>query len=75
MSEHEENDRYLAPPSAADYTKMSLSWLRKRTAAGEIPHIKLGRRVVYDRLDLDDYMDRQKIATAWKGRDARRGGT
>ena len=25
MKDHEENDRYLAPPAAADYTKMSLS--------------------------------------------------
>ena len=65
-------DRYLNPPEGADYTKMSLSWLRKKTAAGEIPHIKLGRRVVYDRLDLDAYMEEQKIKAAWAKRDDRR---
>ena len=72
MKDHDEQDRYLAPPAAADYTKMSLSWLRKRTAAGEVPHIKLGRRVVYDRLDLDAYMEEQKKKTAWQKRDDRR---
>jgi predicted DNA-binding transcriptional regulator AlpA len=72
MNDHEQQDRYLAPQAAADYAKMSLSWLRKRTAAGEVPHIKLGRRVVYDRLDLDAYMDEQKKRTAWKKRDDRR---
>ena len=66
MSEQSDPDRYLSPPEGAHYTKMSLSWLRKRTAAGEIPHIKLGRRVVYDRLDLDDYMEEQKKKTAWR---------
>ena len=72
MKEQDEADRYLNPPEGADYTKMSLSWLRKKTAAGEIPHIKLGRRVVYDRLDLDAYMKEQKITTAWAKRDERR---
>ena len=52
---------------------MSLSWLRKRTAVGEITHIKLGRRVVYDRLDLDEYMEEKKKQTAWRKRDDRRG--
>ena len=45
---------------------MSLSWLRKKTAAGEIPHIKLGRRVVYDRKDLDEYMELRKVEAAWR---------
>ena len=55
-------DRYLAAPGAADYMKVSLSWLRKKTASGELPHAKLGHRVVYDRNDLDRYIQSRKIA-------------
>ncbi len=56
-------DRYLAAPQAAEYMKVSLSWLRKKTATGELPHSKLGHRVVYDREDLDEYIQSRKIAS------------
>lgn len=74
MESRNDPDRYLSPREAAKYMKMSLSWLRKQTAAGEIPHIKPCRRVVYDRLDLDEYMSRHKIDTAWRLRDTGRRG-
>jgi len=54
------NDRYLTAPQAADYLKVSLSWIRKKTASGELPHVKLGSRVVYVRDDLDDFMERRR---------------
>ena len=72
MDEHHEADRYLSPREAAAYQKMSLSWIRKKTASGEIPHIKLGRRVVYDRLDLDEFLRQKKVETAWRQRDDQR---
>jgi excisionase family DNA binding protein len=62
-------DRYLAAPAAADYMKVSLSWLRKKTASQEIPHAKLGHRVVYDRKDLDAYIHSRKVAEAQSIRD------
>lgn len=64
-----ELNRYLAAPEAADYMKVSLSWLRKKTASGEIPHAKLGHRVVYDRKDLDHYIQSRKVAEAPSIRD------
>ncbi|MHC4469527.1 MAG: helix-turn-helix domain-containing protein [Planctomycetota bacterium] len=59
------SDRYLTAPEAAAYMKVSLSWLRKKTASGELPHSKLGHRVVYDREDLDEYIRRCKVTAAW----------
>ena len=50
MSDQRDHDRYLSPREAAVYTKMSLSWLRKQTASKAIPHIKLGRRDLQERL-------------------------
>ena len=31
---------------------MSLAWVRLKTSTGELPHIKLGTRVLYSRDDL-----------------------
>jgi excisionase family DNA binding protein len=73
MTDPHNEDRYHDAAGAANYLKVSLSWLRKKTAAGEIPHIKLGRRVVYDRRDLDEYMAARKKEQAWRTWE-RRGG-
>ena len=43
---------------AADYLRMSPSWVRKATADGRLPVVKLGARVVYRRVDLADYVER-----------------
>lgn len=52
---------------------MSMSWLRKATCYGKIPHAKVGARVVYDRLDLDEYIAHCKVLAAWQKHDAHRG--
>jgi excisionase family DNA binding protein len=63
--------RYLSPQEAAEYLRMSLSWVRKATRAGKLPHIPLGWRIVYDRVDLDRLMEDLKRAAAWEVRDSR----
>jgi excisionase family DNA binding protein len=65
-------DRYMSAPEAAHYIRLSLSFLRKATMNGEIPHAKVGVRVVYDRLDLDRFIEQRKVATAWDVHDRRR---
>ena len=43
---------------AAKYTKLSASTLAKRRVFGGGPkYLKLGRRVVYSKRDLDDWLD------------------
>lgn len=66
-----ELSRYLSPQEAADYLRMSLSWLRKATRAGKLPRITLGWRIVYDRVDLDAFVAERKQAAAWDAWDAR----
>ena len=46
------NDDFLSAQEAADYLRMSLAWVRLKTSSGELPHIKLGTRVLYGRDDL-----------------------
>jgi excisionase family DNA binding protein len=61
--------RYLSAPDAAKYMCLSMSWLRKATMDGKIPHAKVGVRVVYDREDLDQFIQQRKVETAWANHD------
>lgn len=46
--------KYLRTPEAADYLRVSADYLNKLRQQKKGPRfIRLGRRVVYDRLDLD----------------------
>ncbi len=72
MSVDPQAPRYFSAPDAAKYLCLSMSWLRKATMDGRIPHAKIGVRVVYDRDDLDEFIRQRKVETAWATRDARR---
>ena len=61
--------RYLAAPEAAYYLRVSLSWLRKATRRREVPSFRLGARVVYDRDDLDAYVQERKREAAWAAKE------
>ena len=53
--------RLLSQQEAAVYLGISYWTLRDLTFRGEVPHVKIGRRILVDRLDLDAYLDRVKI--------------
>lgn len=53
--------RLLSQHEAATYLGISYWMLRDLTFRGEVPHVKIGRRILVDRLDLDAYLDRAKI--------------
>ena len=53
--------RLLSQHEAAAYLGISYWTLRDLTFRGEVPHVKIGRRILVDRLDLDAYLDRAKI--------------
>lgn len=48
----------LTKQEAADYMRISISLFKKIQNA--IPCIKLGRRVLYDKKDLDTYLENVK---------------
>lgn len=48
--------RWLNADEAADYLRCSVSRIRKLTMTGEIPHEKEGRRVLFDRDQLDEFI-------------------
>jgi excisionase family DNA binding protein len=61
-----ENRRYLSTKEAAEYLGTTPAALRKRVERSELPHIKDGRRLRFDRFDLDAHMRAHRIdATPW----------
>lgn len=53
--------RYLRPPEAARYVALSSSTLAKLRLSGDgPPYFKAGRCIVYDALDLDDWLSQRR---------------
>ncbi|NGZ95317.1 MAG: hypothetical protein CV089_04150 [Nitrospira sp. WS110] len=53
--------RLFSQREAATYLGISYWTLRDLTFRGEVPHVKIRRRILVDRLDLDAYLDRMKV--------------
>ena len=53
--------RLVSQDEAARYLGISYWTVRDLVFRREIPFVKIGRRVLVDRLDLDTYLDRSKI--------------
>jgi excisionase family DNA binding protein len=56
------NRRYMDAPELADYINSTTGSVRVMTSRREIPHIKRGRRVLYDRSEIDAWLDAQRVA-------------
>jgi excisionase family DNA binding protein len=54
----------LNADETAAYTRLSVSSIRKLTARNRIPHIRIGRRVLYRRAELDEWLDAKRTADA-----------
>lgn len=46
----------LTVPEVAEYLKVSQSWVRQRTKANELKHIKLGGNIRYRAEDIAAYL-------------------
>ncbi len=53
--------RLLSQHEAAYYLGISYWTIRDLIFRLEIPFVKIGRRILIDRVDLDAYLDRSKI--------------
>jgi excisionase family DNA binding protein len=53
--------RYYGIEQAARYLGLSLSYIQKLTSRRRIPFIKVGRRALYDRVQLDRWMSRRAV--------------
>lgn len=53
-------ERYLSVPEGARFMGISAWTLRELARKGEIKRIKIGRRVLFDRRDLIDFLESRK---------------
>lgn len=61
MEQHDEKLRY---PEAAAITGLKVATLQSKVSRKEIPHIRLGRRlVVFSKNELLEWMDQHRVAT------------
>lgn len=54
----------LSAMEVSDKTGLSLSMIRKLTSNREIPHIKVGRRILYPVYAIDDWLRTHTIQTS-----------
>ncbi|GGK53315.1 MULTISPECIES: helix-turn-helix domain-containing protein [Flavobacteriaceae] len=47
----------------ADYASMSKSLIYKLTSSREIPHLKRGKRLYFSKMEIDEWLLKQKIKT------------
>jgi hypothetical protein len=64
--------QFLNASEAAEFLRISQSYLRKLSSARTIPLRKIGRRAIYDAGELRDWADRKRIATVRETVGARR---
>lgn len=61
LSQSPINPRLLRIREAAQYLSTTIWQLRTLTWSKQLPALKLGNRYVYDRTDLDAFIERQKV--------------
>lgn len=53
--------RTLTIEEAAEFTGLTISWLYNLTHTKEIPHYKRGRKLYFDRVELDEWLRGVKV--------------
>jgi excisionase family DNA binding protein len=48
--------RFLNVQELCDYIDMSVSYVYKKVSTNQIPHIKLGSRTLFDRIQIDTWV-------------------
>ncbi len=57
----ESQKRLLSQKGAAEYLGVSYWTLRDLNFQGVLPYLKIGRRILLDIKDLDDYIQKSKV--------------
>lgn len=60
--EYLENPYLLDIQEASIYTKLSTSYLYKLVARKGIPHTRLGYKILFNKFDLDKWLEEKSVA-------------
>lgn len=70
VKEAKNNSKPMNLDEACDYLSCSASYLYKLTSAKEIPHSKRGKRLIFFKKELDEWLLDGKIKLSKSGSDA-----
>lgn len=56
--------RMLTVQSAADYLSSTAWFVRTLAWEKKVPYVRLGKRLLFDRRDLDKFIESQKVSIA-----------
>lgn len=56
--------RLLTVKEAASYLGSTVWFVRSLGWTGAVPHVRFGKRILFDRRDLDAFIERQKSTAA-----------
>jgi excisionase family DNA binding protein len=62
-STRHKDEGLMEAADVAAYTRLSESFIRKRTADGTLPVVRIGRRTLYRRADVDAWIASQTETT------------
>ena len=57
-----EERRYMNTHELAAYLRKPVGSVRVETSRKKIPHVKLGRRVIYDRIAIDEWLASKRVS-------------
>jgi excisionase family DNA binding protein len=60
--------RCLTIPAPAAYLSTTVGAVRMLIADGELPHLRVGKRFLIDRAELDELVDARKVSVVVPGR-------
>ena len=63
-------EQFLTADEAADFLRVSRSWIFKLTSARAVPFIRMGRRVLFDRAELIAWAHERRVSTIRESIDA-----
>jgi len=64
LASREVQPRLLRVKEAAAYLGSTVWFIRSLAWSRAVPHVVFGKRILFDRADLDRYLESQKRATA-----------
>jgi len=53
-----DSDRYMGKREAAEYTSLSIRTLESRL--GEVPHFRVGKKILFKKSELDHWMEKHR---------------
>ena len=57
----DENERLLLPQEVAERLQVGVKWVYAAAQRGDLPHVKVGRYVRFDRTEIEDWIAEQKV--------------